>query len=425
VAAPDAAQAPPGRWQALSVALGKQRHLGALRDGVVGALPLILVGSLFLLLAQPPSEGLAKLLLPYQDLFKVPFRMLGGVLSLYVAFGCAHSLAKSYGMDGASAGLLAVAAFLCAQSTAPLAPPLTGWGLPGDRLGAPGMFGAMALALGSVEVSRFFKARNWTLRLPPTAPPAIAQSFAALLPTLLVVTGVWGGVHVVGVDLLGAAGALARPLLKAGDSLPAAWGVALLDSGMWLLGLHPSAAMAALKPVWLQMLAENMAAADLHQPLPHLGGHEFFIWFVWQGGSGGTLGVALLLLRARSATLKGVGKLALVPALFNINEPLLFGLPIVLNGSLAAPFIAAPLVTSTLTWLAMHADLVAKPRLEVLWTLPAPLGAYLTTGGDWRAVVLGAINLGVTMAIYWPFLRRYDRALLAKEQAAEAAPAPT
>lgn len=403
-------------------ALGKQRHLLAVRDGVIAALPLILVGSTFLLLIQPPSETLAAWLAPHAAVLKVPYRMLGGCLALYVTFACAHSLARSYALDPLASALTAVAGFLVASPTALLAPPATGWGLAADRLGAGGMFGGFAIAIASVELGRFLAARSLTIRLPGGAPEAIVRSFAALVPTLATVVGVWLVVHVAGFDLLGLVARAVAPLLTASDTLPAAWVVVGIDSGMGLFGLHPAAALAALKPVWLQMLAENMAAAEQNLPLPHLGGHEFFLWFVFQGGSGGTLGAALALLFSQSATLKGLSKVALLPALFNINEPLVFGLPVVLNPTLAFPFVVAPLVTATTTWFAMDLGWVARPRLEVLWTLPAPLGAWLTTGGDIRAVVLQLLNLAVTIAIWWPFLRRHDRNLLARERQGAAAP---
>lgn len=385
---------------------------------MVGALPLLLVGSLFLLLAQPPSAYLAAKVAPYVDTLLVPYRMLGGVLALYVCFACAHALSKRYGLDPLSGGLMAAATYLCALAPARLAPPLVGNGLPMERLGAGGMFGALFLAIFTVELTRFFSARNWTIQLPGGAPEAVVRSFAALIPTFASIIVVFAVVHLAKVDVVGLASSLARPLVRAGNTLPAAWTVVLIDSGMWLLGLHASAVLAAFRPVWLQMLVENMNAAASGLPLPHVGVQELFQFFVWQGGSGGTLAVALMLLRARSAALRSVGKLAAVPAIFNINEPVLFGLPIVLNGALALPFLLAPLVTATTSWCAFHYDLVARPRVEVIWTLPSPIGAYLTTGGDVRAVALSLVNLLLTAAIYAPFLRRYDLRLLAKEQAA-------
>src|SRR6266571_8493467 len=117
------------------------------------------------------------------------------------------------------------------------------------------------------------------------------------------------------------------------------------------------------------------------------------------------------MLNARSRQLRLVGRAGIVPAIFNINEPLLFGAPVVMNGKLAPPFVAAPLIAVTLSWLAMRWGLVRAPYIEVVWTLPAPVGAYLSTGGDLRAVVLQLANLLIALAIWWPFVRRYDRAL--------------
>lgn len=406
-------------------ALGQQPHLLAVRDGVIGALPLLLVGSVFLLVAQPPSAYLSKLVAPYVATLLLPYQMLGGVLGLYVCFGCAYSLCKRYDLDPLTGSLTAVATYLVALAPLKLAPPATGTGIPLDRLGAGGMFGALALALVTVEVTRFFAARKWTIQLPGGAPDVVVRSFAALIPTFVSIVLIWAVVHLLHVDLVGAAADIARPLVKAGNTLPAAWAVVLIDSGMWSLGLHASAVLAAFRPVWLQMLAENMNAAAAGQVPPNVGVQELFLWFVWQGGSGGTLAAALWLLRAKSAALKSVGKVAVIPAIFNINEPMLFGLPVVLNGSLLLPFILAPLCSATTAWTALHYGLVARPRVEVIWTIPGPVGAYLTTGGDFRAALLALFNLAMSFAIYAPFLKRYDRRLLAQEQAAAAMePAP-
>ena len=128
------------------------------------------------------------------------------------------------------------------------------------------------------------------------------------------------------------------------------------------------------------------------------------------------MALALLLFFARSKQLRLIAKAGVVPAIFNINEPLIFGTPVVMNGKLAPPFVLAPVVMVTLTWLCMHLGLVRPPYIEVVWTLPAPIGAYLSSGGDVRAVVLQMVNLAIAVAIWWPFVRRYDRELLAAER---------
>jgi cellobiose PTS system EIIC component len=409
-----------GRLAALADRIAREPHLVAVRDGVVAALPLVLIGSFFLLLAQPPLPSLAAWVgettlwdgRPLLQVLVIPQKMLTGLVAIYVCFGAARSLARHFALDEFSVPLMAVASFLTAVGAGKLEGT---WALDMKRLGAEALFGALLIALGSVHVQRFVSARRLTIRLPASAPDAIVKSFAALGPGFVSITTCFVLAHLLRVDLVHGPSKLVEPLMTATNHLGGALAVCLVDSCMWMLGVHPLAAMSVLKPVWLKMIAENGDAALAGVALPHTVTKEFFLWFVWQGGSGGTLAVALLLLRARSATLKTVGKLGVVPAMFNINEPILFGAPIVMNPRLAVPFIVGPLVTATIAYAAMSSGLVSRPRAEVLWTLPAPFGAWLSTG-DPRAVVLQMLNLAVATLIWWPFVRSYDRALLAREE---------
>ena len=384
-----------------------------MRDGVVGALPLVLAGSVFLLLAQPPSRALQAWVAPWAPLLLLPTRVLGGAISLYVAFACAYALAKSYQLDAASSGLVALASYLVAAvQPAPVGQLPT---LVLHRLGAGGILAALAIGLGSVELTRFLVQRRFTVRLPPGTPEAVGRSLMALVPCLASVSVVFLLVHVVGADVIRLLQHAAVPLLHAVGSLPGVFSVVLLDSVLWLLGVHAGAVGASLRPLWEAMLLENMEAASAGLALPHVAPLHFYLWFVWQGGSGAALALGLLFVRCRSVQLKSVGRLGLLPAVCNINEPLLFGVPVVLNPALALPFILAPLVSAAVAYGAFALDWVHRPVLEVPWTLPAPLGAFLTTGGDARAVFLQSCTLLLSVAIYWPFVRRYDARLVAEE----------
>jgi PTS system cellobiose-specific IIC component len=384
----------------------------AVRDGVVGSLPLILLGSFFLLLGQPPWPALSKVLPPTPTLL-AGYTACAGLVSLYACVATALSLAKRRESDPVAGATTALAVFLVAQH--PVNKALTI-----SSLGAAGLFPAFAAAIFAVETLHAFGKRKWGIRLSGGAPDVIVRSFAALLPTVVCVTSVWFVVHVLGIDLAGGITAIFRPLVRGGDSLAAVIIVVLIDSALWLVGVHGLAVLAAVKPLWLAALAENMAAVSTGQPPPHIFTQEFFIWFTWQGGSGMALAFALSLLFARSKQLRLVGRAGIVPAIFNINEPLLFGAPVVMNGKLAPPFIAAPLIAVTVSWLAMRWGLVKAPYIEVVWTLPAPVGAYLSTGGDPRAILLQLFNLLIALVIWWPFVRRYDRALSAAESSSAA-----
>jgi len=382
----------------------------------VGALPLVLIGSVFLLIAQPPSAALQRWVAPYSPALMVPYRMLGGLISVYVAFSAAHSLARSYGLDPMAAGLLAIACLFVAAVPAEARTGDLAAYLPVQRLGAGAIFAALAIALGTVELSHFFVRRRWTIRLPATAPEIVVRSFLALIPGFAAVVLVFLLVHALKIDLVPLLQSLANPFLKATGSLPAALAVVGIDSALWLLGVHASAALGTLKPLWEAMLVQNMEAASRGiSPLPHIATLHFYLWFVWQGGSGAALPLALLLLRARSSQLKGVGRLGILPALCNISEPILFGAPVVLNATLAVPFFAAPLGAAVLSYVAFQLNWVTRPYLEVPWTLPAPAGAFFSTGGDYRALILQLFNLALGLTVYWPFVRRYDRALYQAE----------
>lgn len=395
--------------------LARQRHLVAVRDGIVGALPLVLVGSLFLLLAQPPWPALQRLVEPVSATLLLPYRVLGGCIALWVTFGTAQALARSYTLDAPAAGLIATACYVLAALQPPLpGQPLT---LALQRLGAGGIFTGLLIAVGSVELTRLLVARRWTLRIPGGAPEVVVRSFVALLPALLSVSGVFLVVHVLHLDLVSALARAVAPLIQAADSLPGVLAVVALDSGLWLLGIHAAALTAGMRPIWEAMLVSNMEAVAAAAPLPHFAPLHFYLWFVWQGGSGAALALGLLLLRCRSAQLRTVGRAGIVPVLCNINEPLLFGVPVVLNPRLALPFLAAPLASAVVAWSAFRLGWVRPPYLETLWTLPAPIGAWLTTGGDVRAVILELATLALSLVIYWPFVSREDRRLLAEEQA--------
>ena len=401
-----------GALQAIGEFFSTQRHLVAVRDGIVGALPLVLIGSVFLLAAQPPSAALQRWVAPFSPALLVPYRALGGMISLYVTFSAAHSLAKSYDLDAAASGLIAMASFLVAAMPTPnLAEPALASMLPLQRLGAQGIFAGLLIALGTVELGRLFVRRGWIIQMPKTAPEMVIRSFLALIPGFAAILVIFVVTHVLRFDLVSLAAALALPLLRVTGSFPAALAVVLVDSGLWLVGVHPTAALGTMKPLWEAMLLQNMEAASQGIALPHVASLHFYLWFVWQGGSGATLALALLLLRSRSTQLKAVGRLGIVPALCNISEPVLFGVPVVLNPQLAIPFFLAPLASASSAYLAFHLNWVTRPYLEVPWTLPAPVGAFLSTGGDPRALLLQMANLLLALAIYWPFLRRYDHSL--------------
>lgn len=164
-------------------------------------------------------------------------------------------------------------------------------------------------------------------------------------------------------------------------------------------------------------MESNSSALATGEPLPTIGAEPFYQWFIWIGGAGATIGLAILLaFRSKSQYGSKLGKTILAPAIFNINEPIIFGVPIVLNPILMVPFIGAPIVLATIAWFATKLGLVNAVTVTAPWTLPGPIGAFLATNGDWRAAVLNVVLIIIAILIYYPFFKVYDKNELAKEQ---------
>ena len=172
-----------------------------------------------------------------------------------------------------------------------------------------------------------------------------------------------------------------------------------------------------LYPYWYANLNANVTAIAHGQAPVHFMTEQFFQWFVWIGGAGATLSLSILLLFfSKSKFSKAMGTVTILPAIFNINEPLIFGIPIIMNPYFAIPFVLAPTAMAAVTYGAMKLHLVAYTRAVVAWTLPGPIGAWMSTGFDWRAIVLCIINILISLAIYYPFFKMFDNNQLKLEK---------
>lgn len=404
--------------------LSEQRHLRAIRDGVVSSLPFIIIGSMFLIVAMPPvaaDSALGMWAAEHAGQILIPFRVTMFIMTLYVTFGIGYNLAQTYKLDPLTGGQLSIAALLMT-----IIPQATdaGWMLPMGNLGGQGLFIAMIVSIFAVEIQRFCKEKNITIKMPDSVPPSIARSFAALFPVGIVIVVIGFITVVLGIDLHGVVGQLVAPLISAGDSLPGVLLLVFLITFFWSFGVHGVSVIGAVaRPIWQVYAEQNAAAAsggESLQNLPFIAPETFYQWFVWIGGAGATLGLVIAtLIVARSNYMRAMGKATIVPSLFNINEPVMFGMPIVLNPLLIIPFIIIPLITTIISYVVTVTGLVNATFTIVPWTLPAPIGAFLATGGDWRAIILVLVNITISTVIYLPFIKIYDKKLVKQEQGEE------
>ncbi len=210
---------------------------------------------------------------------------------------------------------------------------------------------------------------------------------------------------------------LLLPLGRLGDTYVALIVIVLVQTLLWTIGMHGPALLAAVvTPVYLTLQMQNTLAFAHHAALPHIVVVSLFL-FIFPGGAGATLPLAALLALSRVPRLRTVGRATLVPALFNANEPLLFAVPVVLNPFLVAPFIAVPLVLATTTYAAVAWNWVGRPIYYVPSSIPTLISTYLATI-DPRAVALALVNIAIATAMYFPFVRAYERHVEAIENVA-------
>nr|WP_241864949.1 PTS transporter subunit EIIC [Lacticaseibacillus kribbianus] len=412
--------------------IGTQRHLLAIRNGVVSSLSLILIGTFFMVFINLPVDAWKTALAPYSATIVLPYRMTMGLMAIYATFVMGQDLAKSYDLDGVTGGILSLGAFFMLQMPVnvltPKAAPL-GFVIPMGNLGASGMFGGILAMIFAVETYRFFKTHNVTIKMPEQVPPAVARSFEALIPGAVIITFVWLIRDVAGFDVNAALLSLFKPLTNIlGNNLLGALLPMFLIHLLWSFGIHGMSIVGSVvRPMWLIMLNDNadaLAKGTAATKLPYIAPEQLYQWTVTIGGAGATVVVAFLFLFfCKSKFLKEVGRFSIIPGIFNINEPMIFGAPMMLNPYMFIPFNLVPLVLTTISYFAVKFGLVNGFTSIPAWTLPAPIGGYLSAGNDWRMIVLIIVNLAVAFVIYFPFVVAYDKKMVADEQSKQDEPA--
>ena len=386
-------------------ALSGNAYLSAIRAGMVAIVPLTIVGGFFLIAGHLPVPGWEARVAPYLPILQIPVTATFGLLGVFACVSIAYDLGRRLGQQAIVSATIALAVFLMLQID-----PANGT-LRMDGLGSNGLFTAILVALVTVPIQKRLDESNLVIRLPATVPPIVHQSFASLTPLFFLVIAFWLLRFVAGLDINAAVQGAFAPLVFALNTLPGILVYALLVTLLWSVGINGDNTLDAfVAPIFLQYLAANVAATTAGQPLPYVTAYGFFTTFVNVGGTGATIALALVLWNSREPGYRKVSRLSLPTQVFQINEPIFFGLPIVLNPIFMVPYILNALILTTGSYLLMYWDLVHKPFINIPWTTPPIVGHYLVTGGDWRAAVWGAVSIVVAMVVYFPFARAAERA---------------
>lgn len=417
--------------------IGKNKYLIAIRDGFLISTPLLIVGSLFLLIANFPipewndwvaqflGEGwAAKLTTPVAATFDI--------MTILAIVGIAYSLARQLDIDAIQASATALVAFFIVTPYKINFTPKEQnveyivKGIPLDWVGSKGLFLGMIVALVSVVIFAKILKKGWVIKLPAGVPPTVAKSFEALIPAGIVIivfflinyifaATSYETIHNFVFNMLQV------PLLKLGNTLPAMIIAYIFLHGFWFFGINGSSVVGAVfNPILKALSVENLEAFQAGQPIPNIITGQFQDMFATFGGAGSTLSLLIaIVFICKSQRVTKIGKLSLLPGVFGINEPIIFGLPIMLNPVMLVPFMLIPTINIIISYFAMSSGLVPYTNgVQIPWTTPPVISGFLVSG--WQGAVLQVLLIILGIIIYIPFIKTIDNQYLKEELEAAA-----
>lgn len=415
----------------LTNAAGKfsaQRHLSVVRESFIMLMPLIIASSFFILINNVilhPQTGLVAWLQLQGEwinaLREISLRVYNGtlnILSFMATIMIAYKLAKSYDEEGILFAILALAVLITLFPLKVTVLSGSGQSISADGLissahtGATGMFVGILVAIISTEIfRRLNKIKKLMISMPESVPPAVTKSFNVMIPIIITLaifaTFGWGCDYFFNRDLYEIVNWLIQsPLQNILQGITGVIALLFTQNGLWWLGIHGTSIMYPITETTLLVaIQENGTALANNLPLPHIVTKPFLDAFGFMGGGGQTVGLLIaLLICAKRKDNRIISKIAAPATLFNINEPLIFGLPIMFNPVLIIPFLLTPIASITIAYTATALGLISKTSVLIPWTTPPIISAFLATSGDWRAAVLAALLIVLSVVIYLPFV---------------------
>ena len=408
------------RLAPLANVLTRNNHITAMRDSFALAMPFVIVGSLLVPILFPPvsidgASFFGQFYFQLRPILLPTFELTIGLVALIVAFGASAILAKQYRLPERLCGLTGCLAFLLFIG-------FRGNGATNIFLGGMGIFTALISSTYSIEIVRFFYKKGWCIRLPEEVPVMTRNGFQLLIPLLVVMLSI----SVINALLLQSTGRIlpeliseaVRPLVVASDTLTAVLISLFICNLLWFVGIHGALIITGImNPFWMTYLFENQQAlAAGSATLPHIYLQGFWDFYLLIGGIGSTLPLVFMAMRSRSRQLKSVGKIGLLPSLFNINEPILFGFPIIMNPVFLLPFLFVPLINACIAWYLTHLGVLDRAVAMLPWSMPAPLGAAWSANGSWKNLCMCLFAIFNAWMLYRPFFKVYERQLADAER---------
>ena len=418
--------------------ISNNKYLIAIRDGFLLAMPLLVVGSMFMLISNFPVQPWIDLLnntklggTSISSYFSNVTAATFSIMAIFIVIGIGYNYAKQEKVNMIFGSAVAILSwFMLMPFTTAFTPEGSTTvfhvsSIPLDWVGSKGIFIGIICAIVSVKIYNWVENKGWTIKMPKGVPPTVGQSFAALFPIAGVIIVFffiriifsltpWGNAF----DFIYKV--LQLPMQRVGDSLGAMMGVYFFAHVLWLFGIHGTNITGSVfNPILYALSAENLQALQAGSPLPHIINQQFQDLFATYGGAGSTLSLLVAMFGfCKSKRIKELGKIAVIPAIFGINEPIIFGLPVVLNPLIAIPFILVPMINIVISWVTMRIGMVPICNGVIMpWTTPPIISGFLSSG--WQGALLQIFLIAFGIVIYLPFIKTMDKQYLIDEAAAD------
>ncbi|GBU10596.1 PTS system cellobiose-specific IIC component [Erysipelotrichaceae bacterium] len=413
--------------------LGTQRHLQALSAGMMMVLPLIVIGAIFMVIANPPinpdlvdattANFFIKFLLNWKSFavanygyLTAPFDLTMGIFGLMSAFTIAYQLAKSYALkvDAVIIALTAFVVFFLVCSA-----PVVEGTVSIRYLGADGLFTAILISFAVVEIFHFAEIRGWLVSFPSSVPPMVTGFVNALLPVVGSIILLYG-LNLILVsnfdkNIPAAITGLLTPGLGVVNNIWVYIAIVIFSNLLWLVGINGTSIVFPI------VFSIGIANTGVNAEAVMSGGEATMVMnlqmfrYMILGGAGNTLGLVMLMMFSKSVQLKAIGRLSFIPGICGINEPVIFGVPVVFNPILAIPFLLMPVISVGLGYFVQVVGLVRPGYIVDPSFTPFFAQAYLSAL-DWRNIVFVCILVGLSVIVYFPFFKILEKQLVAKEQ---------
>lgn len=432
---------PLGNW------MTKRKTLNAINAGMRISFPLIMIGCVLNIIANPPvteqllqGGGILASFLgawnnfatTYRDILMTPYNMTMGIMGFVIVISASYSLAKDYKLDPLMTAIISMVMFLVVSAPAQdavLYSDAVGAIANGNAeglskismmstqfMGSMGMFVGIFVAIVSVNITRFCRDKKIEIKMPDSIPPFVALSFSSIVPLFFNLVIIYGADillrSLVGASIPQLVIGILMPVVNTVTSPIAMFGLSMLSCLFWSIGIHGGLVNSALIPIFMSACLANgdlvnAGQVPVFQPI-------FMMTYSYAGGMGCVLALSILMSKCKSKQLKAMGKMGIIPGLFGISEPIMFGTPIILNPILIVPMILSCAAVFVLGYIGFITGILVPPSIPILSVMPIGVGLFLSSNSITN-FLFPFVGTALAMLIYYPFVKVYDKQKLDEE----------